>query len=307
MSIATALALTLASCASVDRRVEIIHSDSGLKGSNIYTLAVLPPTLPQYLDGWVEAEKLTAEIWQIFHTELQGEVMLLVADPQRVWSEVLNRISRAEEWIFNGNREVALKVAQSLKADGFVVLAVEEWKEGGLDAASVRIRCTLVRTADDNTLLDMREIAVAHSEQGAASTRDLALQAARSVSRKLLKAMRTGQPAKALNISPRTAAGAGLISAGMISGFGALHMHNLAEQSYDRYREVDNAVELEKFRDMTQQYDDLSMLLALGSAGLIGTGISLIFTDGSSYALQMTPCVAPGENGVVLLSIRFGF
>jgi len=301
------LTIALTSCASVDRKVEIIHSDSELKESDIYTLAIFPPTLPKYLEGWVEADKLTAEIWQIFHAELQGEVMLLLADPQKVWAEILNWDSTSEEWIFNGSREVASKVAQNLSADGFIMISVESWKEGGLDAASIKIRCTLIRTADDSILLDMREAAVAQNTQLGISTKELSLEVSRNISRKLLKAMRTGQPSKALNISPRIATGACLVSAGFVSGFGAMHTHNMAEQSYDRYKEVDNAVELEKFKDMTQRYDDLSMLLALGSAGLISTGVALIFTDYDSYPLRAAPCIAPHEDGTILFSIRLRF
>lgn len=299
------------SCASVDRNVKVLHSDSELKNSNIYTLVVLPPILPEYLEGWAEAKKATAEVWQIFHTELRNEVMLLLADPQKVWLEVLNWESTPKEWIFSGDRETAWKVANNLRADGFVMLYIEEWKEGGLAPASVRIKATLVRTKDNNTLLELLESAKTQTDQADISTKELAMEISQDMAKRLLKAMKTGHASKSLNISPRVGTGAALVAAGLGTGFASLHAHNLAEESYDRYRSAGNAVELEKYKQMTERYDDLSMLLGISSFGLVSTGVALIFTGWNSFDdshfRRITPFLMMPEEDKIILSIRLDF
>lgn len=304
--IAVAL-VTLFSCSSVDRNVKILYSDSELKGSNIYTIVVFPPTLPTYLEGWVDTKKTTAEIWQIFHTELRNEVMLLLADPQKVWLEILNWESTPKEWMFSGNRETAWKVANNLRADGFILLTIEEWKEGGLNAATVSMRCTLIRTKDNSTLLELKETANTQTDQAEMSTKELALEVSHDMAKKVLKSMRTGQASKALHISPRIGMGIGLIAAGLGTGFASMHAHNLAEESYERYRSADNAVELEKFKGMTQAYDDMSTLLGIGSLGFLTTGVAVIFTGSDSYTLRITPALIMPEENTLWFSIRFDF
>jgi len=305
-----AVLAALFSCSSVDRNVKILYSDSELKSSNIYTIVVFPPTLPTYLEGWVDAKKTTAEIWQIFHTELRDEVMLLLADPQKVWLEIMNWESTPKEWLFSGDRETAWKVANNLRADGFILLTIEEWKEGGLNAAAMSMRCTIVRTKDNSTLLELSETANTQDNQAELSTKDLALEVSHDMAKRVLKSIKTGQATKALHISPHIGTGIGLVAAGLATGFGSMHAHNLAEESYDRFRKADNEVALVKAKEMTQAYDDMSMLLGFGSLGFLTTGIAMIFTGSEAYmpyTLRITPALMMPDENTLWFSIRFDF
>jgi Peptidoglycan-synthase activator LpoB len=283
------LGLMLAATAGCSRQViraplsPYVASD--LTSRNIRRVAVLPVVVPNYMQS-TGGEVVSVEISNELMSKLASQRLFDLVGGAAVRDEMLADYGNMRDWIYDGNVVGAVKVGRELKADAVIFGRVLRYVQSNLSQSEFEVQFDLIEIASMETVWSVRELLIGKGgvpgrggEVTTPSSRALSQQAVEGASERVAEIYAAGGPIEVSTVSQQQIWGYSLVTTGTVVTVAAGYYFALSVQAYQQYRESDSAAELARYRDDTEDFDQMWMILGPAGLGLLGVGTYLLLTD----------------------------
>lgn len=312
-----AVGLGLSACGGRIIRAPLSPYVAGdLRTRQVRRVAVLPTVVPDYLRGQ-GGENVSVDLTNKFMSELARRRLFdlvggaVVTDAMRATGGDLGR------WLYEGNVAGAVKLGRELKVDAVVFGRVVRFVQANLARSEFEVQFELIEISSMETVWSVRELLV--GEGGTAmkgeavtspTTRSLMDHAVAGAGERVGQVYEAGGPIEVSTVSGRQIWGYSLISAGAVTTVAAGYYLAMSAQAYRKYQDADSASELSRYRDDTEESDQMWMILGPVGLGLVGGGTYLLLTDparklasreAGGARFTFVPVLAPGTIGVSCL------
>ena len=317
------IALTASGCASaVHTRPIAPYIDPGIHSYTIRTLAVMPFVVPRYMGFAEGGHQVSASMTNDLINRLHALQLYHISSPDEVTQTMTDQVGPPAEWIFVGNREDALTIAQNLGCDGVLFPVVHIYRQGNLIDSEVEIEVTLIDVFSATTVWSVRENVRGRTgrrslnqPQRAPSANHLAGAAVASAVDKIEGINREGENFTVSTTSPRRIAGYTVLAAGLASGAVAGYYYYEADRAYEEYQEADSPGNIRRLQERVEDCDTLWMVFGGVSVAAVGTATYLLLTDNrwvswsdplhlAEHHVELAPVLTP-EGGFVFFRYRF--
>jgi TolB-like protein len=268
-----------------------------LRQRNVRQIAVLPVLVPSYLSGQ-GGEGVSVDLTNQFLTELAARRLYDLVAGDRVTEAIAAVYGNPREWIYEGNTSQALKIGRELKVQGVIVGQVRRYVQAHLDQSEFEVQFDLIDVSSMETLWSVRELMIGKGGTpgfGRPVTtppaRRLAEKGVQGAADRISQIIETGGPIKVAAISNQTIAGYSLISAGAVSTVIGVY-YVVLSKNYQQYQKADDAADLSRLRNNTEEYDQMWMIFGSAGLALLGGGLALVLTD-PALEFAAAPADAP--------------
>jgi len=280
------LLLLATGCSSQIVRVPIDpYVSPDLPQRSINRVAVLPVVVPDYLIG-SGGETISVEITNQFIARMATQRLYNLVAGDRVSEALAHEYGNPRDWLVKGTIAGALKIGRQLQTDAVIYGHVKRYVQTNLAQSEVEIEFQLVDVNTMETVWSVRELMIGKGGSATLNepvtsppTRQLASRAVDGVAERVGQIYQEGGPIEVSTVSTRQIWGYSLLSAGAVSTVAAGYYFTMSYNAYRHYQDADSAADLSRYKDDTEQYDQMWMIFGGAGAALLGTGTYLLLTD----------------------------
>jgi hypothetical protein len=240
---------------------------------------------------------VSVELTNRFISEMAARRLFDLVAGDQVTEAMTAVYGNPRDWIFDGTAAAAAKIGRELKVDGVVFGQIKRYVQTHLDQSEFEVEFELIEISTLETVWTVRELMIGKGGSPGRSdvvtsptTRELSERAVTGAVERVGEIYAAGGSIKVSTTSAQTIWGYSLLTVGAVTTVGGVYYAAMATQAYRRYQSANTAADLARYKEDTDQYDQMWMILLPAGLAVTGGGVYLLVTDPArSYAAGLAP------------------